>query len=114
MRASNALGAVSGSQPCMKNVMPSLPPHFDSKVFILPSHGDFEFASVLTSCLARNFLHIVSLSCSPQETLTDQAQRRETNRSCVAHIIGGRRDMVNEKEVEVQSVNCDVARLIPD
>src|SRR5688572_7562359 len=98
----------------MKNIIPSLLSHFDSKVFILPRHDDFEFTGILTCGFARNFLHVMSLSRSPGEALADQTQSHEAYWRGAAYVVSGRRSMVNEKQVTVQSMNRDGPRFVPD
>src|SRR5688572_21072534 len=98
----------------MKNVIPSLLSHFDSKVFILPRHDDFEFTGILTCGFTRNFLHVMFLSRSPGEALADQTQGHEANWCSTACVLSGRRSMVNEKQVAVQSMNRDGPRSVPD
>ncbi len=79
-----------------------------------PSGRDLEFTGVLPRGLAAGFLHIESLTGCPEKTLADQALGNETDRACAVMVLGGRRGMVHEKQVEVQGVDRDVARLRSD
>src|SRR5690242_4071145 len=98
MRATTALGLVSGSQPRTKKSSPSLLFNFASKVFILFSRCDLELAVFIAARFTRCLFYIVSLLGCPIKTFADQSLRDITDwrRFMITNCSG--RSMVYEKK----------------
>ena len=70
---------------------------------------DLEFAGMFTHCLAVDFLYIVIFARRPKETFADQTQCHKADRVRLALGLGGRRNMIDEKQVQVEGMNRNVA-----